>query len=128
MAVSYTFVGNVLRINLEGIYPAEDAVNTFHLALDDPKFPENARLLVDVRRSESLTERRPEDLKSSVDFFAAAIERVGGRGAILAETEFQMGLMRMTAVYAETRDVECMVFSSQEEAITWLNRDLPGKE
>lgn len=126
MGASYTFVGNVVRIDLEGNYPSEDAIKAFERALEDPAFPANARLIVDVRRSESLTQRRTEDLKMVVDFFAQKVGRVGGRGAILAASEFQVGLMRLTATYAELREVEAMVFQTEDEAIRWLNRDLPG--
>jgi hypothetical protein len=127
MGASYTFIGNVLRIDFEGVYPADAAMDVFQRALEDPAFPENARLLIDVTRSESLADRRTQDLKTSVDFFANAIERVGKRGAILAASEFQSGMMRMAAVYAETLNVECKVFSTEGEAVRWLNRDLPGE-
>jgi hypothetical protein len=127
MSVSYAFFGNVLRMDLEGVYPPEDVVESFRRALNDPEFPENARLLIDVTRSQSLADRHAEELKGVVDAFASVIQQVGNRCAILAQSDVHYGLMRMAGAFADLHDAEARVFKSEDEAIRWLNSDLPGE-
>ena len=71
MPVRYTFSGNLFRVNLEGSYTPEEIMETFMNALNDPLFPEDARFLLDVRKSSELSERSYSDIRSVAQFFAA---------------------------------------------------------
>lgn len=126
MAVSYSFQKNVLRMEFAGIYPPDAILETFKEALADPAFPrKNARLLLDVNRSESLAERSVEDLRRVAEYFAQNADRVGRRCAIVAESTVHFGLMRMAVVFAEMYDAEARVFKGEDEAVLWLNHGLP---
>jgi hypothetical protein len=126
MAVTYSFRDNILLMNFEGVYPPDAIIETFEKALADPAFPpKNARLMLDVTRSESLADRPVDDLRRVAEHFAKNADRVGRRCAILAESAVHFGLMRMAVVFAEMYQAEARVFKKEDEAITWLNHGLP---
>lgn len=127
MSVSYSFEGNIIIMRLEGVYPPDAITEAFDRALADPGFPaENARLLMDVNRSESLADRPVEDLRRVAEHFAERADRVGNRCAIVAKSSVHFGLMRMAVVFAELREAEARVFKNEREATLWLNQDLPA--
>jgi len=104
-------------------------MEAFDRALNDPKFPDNAFLMLDVTRSESLAKRSVDDLRRIVDYYGKRADRVGRRCAILAESAVHFGLMRMAVVFAESYDAKARVFKTEEEALLWLRHDLPvGKK
>lgn len=120
MPVRYTFSGNLFRLNLEGSYTPEEIMKMFMNALDDPLFPEEARFLLDVRKSSVLSERSFNDIKSVAQFFAAHSDRVSGHCAIVADKEVHYGLSRMGASLAEIRGTKVEVFRDINEAILWI--------
>ena len=120
MPVRYTFSGNLFRLNLEGSYTPEEIMKMFMNALDDPLFPEEARFLLDVRKSSVLSERSFNDIKSVAQFFAAHSDRVSGYCAIVADKEVHYGLSRMGASLAEISGTKVEVFRDINEAILWL--------
>ena len=127
MPVSYSFNANILRMEFEGFYSSETIIESFEEALSDPQFPaHNARLLLNVNRSESLVDRSVDDLRRVAEYFAQRADRVGRRCAIVAETAVHFGLMRMAVVFADSYEAEARVFKKEDEAIQWLNRDLPA--
>ena len=122
MPVSYSFTGNILRMDFEGTYPSDAIIEAFEAALADPAFPTvDTRLLLNVNLSESLADRSVEDLRRVAEYFAQRAERVGRRCAIVAESAVHFGLMRMAVVFAEMYDAEARVFKSEDEAVLWLN-------
>lgn len=123
MAVTYVFDGNVFRMNLEGVYPPQEIIDTFDRALADPRFPNDARFLLDVTRSESLAGRTVDDLRRVVDHFGPRAGRVGRRCALVAQSAVHFGLMRMAAAFSETYGVDTRVFRTVKEAVDWLKRD-----
>ena len=123
MPIRYTFSGNLFRMNLEGSYTPEEMKKTFEQALNDPLFPENARFLLDVRKSSELSERSYNDIKTVAQFFAAHSDRVSGRCAIVADKEVHYGLSRMGATFAEIKGARIEVFRDINEAILWIGGD-----
>ena len=119
MPVRYTFSGNLFRVNLEGSYTPEEIMKMFMNALDDPLFPEEARFLLDVRKSSVLSERSFNDIKSVAQFFAAHSDRVSGYCAIVADKDVHYGLSRMGASLAEISGTKVEVFRDINEAILW---------
>ena len=123
MPVRYTFSGNLFRVNLEGSYTPDEIMQAFMDALDDPLFPEDARFLLDVRKSSELSERSYNDIKTVAQFFAAHADRVSGRCAIVADKEVHYGLSRMGATFAEIKGARIEVFRDINEAILWIGGD-----
>lgn len=123
MPVRYTFSGNLFRVNLEGSYTPEEIMETFMNALNDPLFPEDARFLLDVRKSSELSERSYSDIRSVAQFFAAHSDRVSGQCAIVADKEVHYGLSRMGATLAETSGARVEVFRDINAAILWIEGD-----
>jgi hypothetical protein len=112
-------------MEFEGLYPSDAIIEAFEEALADPAFPpKNARLLLNVNRSESLADRSVEDLRRVAEYFAHRADRVGRRCAIVAESAVHFGLMRMAVVFAEMYDAEARVFKKEDEAVLWLNHGL----
>lgn len=124
MPVRYTFSGNLFRIYLEGSYEPEDIIETFRAALDDPLFPKDARLLLDVRKSSELATRDSQKIRDVAEYFAENAERVGNRCAILADSPIHVGLGRMGAAFAGFRGAIVQVHTVMDDAISWLGADV----
>ncbi|MGD8412666.1 MAG: STAS/SEC14 domain-containing protein [Candidatus Latescibacterota bacterium] len=123
MPVKYTFEQNILKMTFDGVYGSEAIIQSFNEALEDPAFPgENARLLLDVRGSDSLADRSVEDLRKVAEHYARNADRVGRRCAIVAQSDIHFGLMRMAVAFTETYDADARVFKSEDEAVDWLNK------
>jgi hypothetical protein len=100
-------------------------MQAFAKALEDPRFPDSAAFLLDVTRSESLSTRPTDDLRSITEFMGRRAGKIGKRCAILATTDLHYGLMRMAGVFAEEYGVEVKVFRRLEEALDWLGVRAP---
>jgi hypothetical protein len=120
MPVHYTLDGTLFRMDFEGSYTTEEVKQVFAAALEDPAFPEDARLLMDVTQSTSLASRPAEEIQGVADFLGPRAARVGNRCAIYAREPVKFGLMRMAQVFGETHGVETSVFSELEPALEWL--------
>lgn len=120
MPVRYSFTGNLIHMSLEGTYTPDDIIEMYRAALGDASFPENARFLLDVRKSLELAKRKPDDIRIVAEFFAEHSDRVSRRCAIVATEPVHFGLGRMGAVFAELSGAEVRVFSSYDEAVSWL--------
>jgi hypothetical protein len=112
--------GNLIRIDLEGTYAPEDIIRAFDAALDDPSFPSDPRLLLDVTRSAELAKRDADSVRSVAQYFGAHSSRVGNRCAIVATMPVHYGLSRMGATIAEQQGAEVEVFTTIEDALAWL--------
>ena len=100
MAVRYTIRDRLLTMYLEGEYPPEDVITTFDQALADQALPPDARLLIDIRPSESVAASPTKDLRLVAEAFPQRAARVGGLCAVLLEGLLQYGLMRMASVFS----------------------------
>ena len=120
MPVTYSFHGNLLKMELVGQYQPDDVIKTFVSAMNDPLCPNPAALLVDVRRSETLATAAVTDIRRVAEFVGPYAPRVGGRAAVVASSDVHFGLSRLGSVYSDTVGVEAQVFRDLESAITWL--------
>ena len=120
MPVSYRLDAGVLHIQAVGQYEAAEVPRTFLAGLADPACPRPVALLVDVRESEMVATRRPEQIREVAEFLAPYVERIAGRCAVVVSRDSQFGMARMGAVYSEQVGVEANVFRSEDEAVAWL--------
>ncbi|MFC1823875.1 hypothetical protein ACFL9T_14290 [Thermodesulfobacteriota bacterium] len=123
MPARYTFSGNLFSIVLEDTYNPEEIIEAFTTALNDPLFPENARFLLDVRKSSILEKRSSEDIRIVSEFFAKHSDRVDGRCAIVASKPVHYGLSRMGAIFSDLEGATVEVFENVSEAVSWLEAD-----
>jgi hypothetical protein len=127
MPVSYSFRGRLFRLDLAGVYPPSEIKEQFTRALSDPAFPEDAAFLMDVSRSESMAERKPEQIKEIAQFPAPWADRFGGRIAVLAGSKLYYGLCRMGAAYSEIAGLEVEIFKDVDTALAWLGVSSDGE-
>jgi hypothetical protein len=120
MPVRYSFKDNLFHMEMEGSCTHKDVLEVFLSALEDPAFPSDPQFVFDVRKSEVLATRDPEEVKAVARFFSENAERVGNRCAIVASEPVHYGLSRMGAAFAEFGGAEVRVFRSLEEAVAWL--------
>jgi hypothetical protein len=120
MPVTYAFHGNLLKLDLVGQYQPDDVITTFVAAMDDPKCPKPAALLVDVRQSETLATAAVADIRRVAEYVGPYGPRVGGRVAVVAASDVHFGLSRLGSVYSEGVGVEAQVFREVESALAWL--------
>jgi hypothetical protein len=120
MPVRYSFEGNLFRMDLEGHYTPQEMMETLEAGLADPLLPADARFLLDVRESAELARRSAELIRTIAEFFAVRAERLGNCCAILTGSPVQYGLARVGASAIESLGVNVEVFSSLDEAVSWL--------
>lgn len=126
MPVSYRLDAGVLHIEAAGQYEVQDLPRTFLAALADPACPNPVGLLLDVRESEMVATRRPDQVRDIAQFLQPYSERIGGRCAVVVSRDSHFGMARMGAVYAESVGVLANVFRSEDEALAWLKPPTPG--
>ncbi|MFL5576907.1 MAG: hypothetical protein ACJ79S_13155 [Gemmatimonadaceae bacterium] len=120
MPISYTFDERIIIVRMVGQYSVQDVEDALLLALTDPARPQGAVLLLDVRASESLRTRPPEDIWALGRLLARWRMWFGSRVAGVAPTDLLFGLMRMGQVPAEAGGVIACVFRAIEPARAWL--------
>ena len=64
--------------------------------------------------------RPAEDIRRVAEFVGPYKDRVGGRCAVVAESDVHFGLSRLGAVYGEGVGVDAQVFRNVEDAVHWL--------
>ena len=121
MPVNYAFLGKFLKLELVGKYQPDDVIKTFESAINDPKCPNPASLLVDVRRSETLATAPVPEIRRVAEYLGPFSARVGGRVAVVASSDVHFGLSRLGSVYTEGVGVEAQVFRDVESATAWLD-------
>lgn len=120
MPVSYSLQSGVLALVASGRYAPEDIPHQFLAGLAEPACPSPVGLLLDVRRSEVLAGRHPDQIRTVAEFLKPYADRIGRRCAVVATHDAQFGLGRMGAVYAERVGVDAQVFRAMDEALAWL--------
>jgi hypothetical protein len=120
MPVTYSLIGSLLTLNLEGQYEPGDIIAQFQAGLADPRCPGQVALLVDVSQSESLETRAPQEIRQVAEYLKPYRERIGGRCAIVATRDVHFGLSSMGAAYSEGVGVEAAVFRDSKSALEWL--------
>jgi len=120
MPVQYSFSGDLFRIDLEGMYEPEEVINIFDKALADPHFPAQPKFLLDIRKSEVLKTREPEETKMIAEHYVDNAGKVGNRCAILANTQASYSLGSIGKAYAELRGAEVKIFTDLGKALSWL--------
>ena len=91
-------------------------------ALDDPACPDGPALLFDMRGSESIKGRTALDVKEMARFLVSIRPRMGGRLAIVTDSDVAYGLMRLGSVFAAQGGLEPEVFRGVKLRRTWLLR------
>ena len=121
MAVTYSCVGDVLELELEGAYEPAEILRQFQAALADPNCPPRVTLLIDVSRSEVLARRPMHEIARIAIQLGPYAERIGGRCAVFAPSDVTFGLAQMGSVAADTVGVDARVFRSRQSALDWLH-------
>ncbi len=120
MAASYEIRQRFFILRLQGNYTMNDILNTCEEAFEDPRFPEDALAIMDVRNSTALKERSPEDLRFMARRLAGFSGRFGSRLALAAGSQLYYGMMRMAEVFSESSGMTAKAFITIEEAEAWL--------
>ena len=89
-------------------------------ALADPDYPDEAKLILDVSKSQSLSERSTSDIRNMANYLSSRSGNFSGICAIVAGESLHFGLMRMASVFAESKGMRTSVFKSKKEALDWL--------
>jgi hypothetical protein len=120
MPVTYSLIGSLLTLSLEGQYEPGDIIAQFHAGLADPRCPGQVSLLIDVTRSESLETREPQQIRHIAEYLGPYRERIGGRCAAVATRDVHFGLSSMGTVYSESVGIEAAVFRDSRSALEWI--------
>jgi hypothetical protein len=120
MPVRCSIKQDLLRVELIGECSPDEVIREFVTTIDDPSCPRSVMLLVDVTRSVSLATRSTEEIRRVAEALAPYTQRVGGRCAVVAQSDVHFGLSRLGSVYSEGVGVKAEVFRDVGEAMEWL--------
>ena len=120
LPVSYALEQGFLHLIASGHYAPEDIPRQFKAGLSDPACAPTVALMLDVRESEVLGGRTPDQIRQVAEFLKPYAERIGRRCAVIVRSDAHYGLARMGSVYADGFGVEVNVFRTTEEGIAWL--------
>ena len=120
MPAAYTFSGPLFRLDCEGESSPEEVMQTLEMALQDPAFPDGARLLVDVSRSTSIVHRSDLELLWTAGILGARSRRFGRRMAVVAPSAMVAAIQEAGDMFADHFDAEGRVFADEGPALEWL--------
>jgi hypothetical protein len=126
MPVRYRYDSNIVVIELVDEYSMDDLRMTVLRSLDDPVCPANSFLIINLTESRSIYKRSTDDIKSMAHFVASLGNRFNGRIALVAPGYLPYGLMRMSSVGSEDRQITSEVFRTFAEARKWILSGRPG--
>lgn len=121
MPVSYRWENNLFILDCEGTYTMDDLKSSFESGLPEESFPADVKFMLNVRDSDSLSERSPQDVRDMAKFLGERSHRFNDTCAIVAQESLHYGLMRMASVYTDTYGMRTSVFKTFDEAILWLS-------
>ncbi len=119
-AVSYNISGVLLHLVMDGEYLPDDIRAKVSAAMADPRLQENTLFLMDMRTSQALSERTPDDLRAMANFLGGFSDRFGQRLAMIASAQLHYGLLRMASAFSAMEGFEANVFYEWDEAMDWL--------
>lgn len=82
--------------------------------------PRPLALLIDVSRSTSLPQRTPTEMREMAGFLAGHADTIGGRVAVVADSDVSFGLIRIGSAHGEDSGLLTHVFRTVPEALEWL--------
>jgi hypothetical protein len=98
----------------------EDLRTAILKSFDDPGCPASVFLMINMSESRSIYKRSLDDIKTVANFVASLGKRFNGRIALVASGDLPYGLMRMSTVGSEDREITSGVFRTIPEARKWL--------
>jgi hypothetical protein len=119
MALRYSFDHAIAVIHMSGRYSTVELRDTIHRALSDPACPPKPGLLCDLRGSDSIRERSADDVQGMARFLASLRQRLGGRVALLVDSNVAFGMMRMGASAIPEEGLKGEIFRELSAARAW---------
>lgn len=111
---------HIIRLRMIGAYVPADIRAELLRVLDAPQAKDAVGLLFDVSQSESLRDRKPDDIKSMGYVLSSHCSQFGGRIALVGATDFSFGMMRLGSVHLDRLGVTNQVFKDATAAQSWL--------
>jgi hypothetical protein len=120
MPVTYTIDEALVRLHLEGDHKPEEVTARFLEALSDPDCPPVAALLLDLSRTEALSERSAHEIRYVAQFAGRHADRMGGRVAVVVASDLDYNLTKMGAIFSAAVGLESKIFRNEGSALYWL--------
>ena len=120
MPVLSDIADHIISLRMVGAYLPADIRDELIRVLDQPQAGDAIGLLFDVSESESLKDRKPDDVKSMGYVLSSHSNQFGGRIALVGSTDFSYGMMRLGGVHLDSLAVRNRVFRDADSARSWL--------
>src|SRR3954463_2050671 len=120
MPVVSDIADNVISLQMVGTYVPADIRTELIRVLEKPEAGDAIGLLFDVSESESLKDRKPDDVKSVGYVLSSHSNQFGGRIALVGASDFSFGMMRLGSVHLDQLGVTNHVFRDVAAARSWL--------
>jgi hypothetical protein len=111
---------HIISLRMVGTYVPGDIRAELLRVLDDPRASDAVGLLFDVSESESLKDRKPDDVQSVGYVLSSHSNQFGGRIALVGATDFAFGMMRLGSVHLGHLGVTNQVFRDAKSARAWI--------
>jgi len=118
MGLSYSTEKELVTVVSDGSVGVREIRATFSKIRSECEPGSRVRILIVDHASDF--DPTHEEIQQLVDLWAALFKGVSARIALVVKRELHYGLGRMTAVYAERRELPFRVFRRKSEAIGWL--------
>jgi hypothetical protein len=120
MPLRYSFDEAIAVIHMSGEYSTVELRDAVLRALSDPACPPKPGLLCDLRGSESIKGRNADDVQGMARFLASLRSRLGGRVAMLVDSNVAFGMMRLGASAIPEEGLKGQIFRELPAARAWL--------
>ena len=120
MPATYRFDSTIIVVELVGEYSIDDLRTAILTSLNDPRCPNNASLMIDLSKSQSIHERSSTSVNAMATFIGSFGKKYNNRLAIVVPDDLTFGLMRMSSISADSYGIELKIFRDYTEARTWL--------
>jgi len=123
MPVVSDIADHIITLRMVGRYVPADIRDELIRVLDKPQARDAIGLLFDVSESESLRDRKPDDVKSMGYVLSSHSNQFGGRIALVGATDFSYGMMRLGGAHLDHLGVRNHVFRDAVAARSWLAKE-----
>lgn len=124
MAVEWEITDGIISMRMSGVYDVADIYAGVRAALADPRSEGAIGLLFDVSKSESLKDRQPTDVHAVGYFVATHSDRFQKRVALVGESDFPYGMMRLGGAVLDSQGIANKVFRDAASGRDWLKEQV----
>ncbi len=120
MELDFGFDAGIVKVRIAGRYQSADMRTALESVLPGAAQADVRGTLIDLRGSESIDTRERNEMESTGSFLASLRSQLGGRLAILVQSDAAYALTRVAAVWAGAEGLLVHIDRNERTALAWL--------